>query len=99
ADEGGGGPFEKVVRYSLPYQTVTVNGSICLPAYNASLFQSYTPPPKNSPIAPSDAILGPRRGMTIAGNQLIVKDVAALKIWNNYTTKSIGAVPDAIIRN
>lgn len=75
-----------VYRYALPYN---LQGNGCLPPANGVLI------PKGGNKQSADT-LGESVGMTVAGNQLIVQDEQnTRKIWNNYTTKSLGAPADA----
>jgi hypothetical protein len=77
--------FQTVYRYALPYNTYQAGGVTCLPDANGVLF------PKG-PNHRSSARLGESVGMTVAGDQLLVRDEGMrLKAYNNYENLPFGA--------
>jgi hypothetical protein len=77
--------FLTVYRYALPYNPVQVGGVTCLPNANGVLF------PKGPNHRSSDR-LGESVGLTVAGNQLLVRDEGMrLKAYNDYENLSFGA--------
>ncbi|MCL5783952.1 MAG: dockerin type I domain-containing protein [Patescibacteria group bacterium] len=83
--------FNRISRYNLPYQTRTIGGKTCLPLPNGGLFKGTGVNTK------SDNNLGESVGMVTYGNQLIVKDEASLKIWNDYLQKPLDSTPDIVL--
>lgn len=85
--------FSRVSRYALPYNTQMVNEVPCLPLSNGGV----SPGTTHNVITPES--MGGSVGTTVFQNQLIVHDIDSIKVWNNYMTKPIGAVPDFVIAN
>lgn len=81
----------KVTRYPLPYSNFTSNGTVCPPDGDASLLQP------GWDVASNDT-LGEAYGLTVYGNQLIVQDQNNRRlVWNDYTSKPVGAPADYVL--
>lgn len=87
--------FHRIARYALPYNPVTISGTVCLPQANGGLFKQ--PEDYIHPNVIADFAFNSGGGIVTFGNQLIAQTSRLIKVWNNYTTKPTGAAPDFIL--
>ncbi|MBI4136969.1 hypothetical protein HY469_02805, partial [Candidatus Roizmanbacteria bacterium] len=83
--------FHRIVRYALPFSTVSVNGFVNLPRPNGGFYTDGQP---NIITASHFSESG---GTTTYQGQLIVRDRNRYLVWNNYLNRSLGEKADYVV--